>query len=254
MTLYIRKGALKMQSLKEFMVNPCEWRVFEEPLYSKRNTCCCAWEDSTSVKTPLWGCFSFLLMLFFFLHNTIPRLQKSWTRNQPPKGLTMFHKVIRLSIAIIKMKYLVRRWHRIKASGPNSVNRDGFGVSPGVERTDPLHHSIAGLELCPDARQTTHYSSRSDMDVPRSLWPSNRYPGTLVDFDPALKNLSYSSRTLAECWEIMSPRSLHFRDNSELLYNQVHLPPSIILEWEDNCEIILSWGESIYWILNRFLL
>lgn len=190
----------------------------------------------------------------FFLHNTIPRLQKSWNKNQPPKGLTMFHKVIRLSIAIIKMKYLVRQWHRIKASGPNSVNRDGFGVSPGVERTDSLHHSTTGLELCPDARQMTHYSSRSDMDVPRSLWPSNRYPGTLVDFDPALKNLSYSSRTLAECWEIMAPRSLHFRDDSELLYNQVHLPPSIILEWEDNCQIILSWGESIYWILNRFLL
>ncbi|XP_041524024.1 A-kinase anchor protein 9-like isoform X3 [Microtus oregoni] len=117
-----------------------------------------------------------------------PGFRNPETGTSRPKGLAIFRKAVRVSIAITRMKYLVRRWHRVKASGPNNVNRDGFGVGPGVERTDPLYHSTSGLELYPDPRQMTHYSSRSDLDFPRSPLPFNRYPGTLVDFNPALTN------------------------------------------------------------------
>ncbi|XP_049995677.1 A-kinase anchor protein 9 isoform X5 [Alexandromys fortis] len=117
-----------------------------------------------------------------------PGFRNPETGTSCPKGLAIFRKAVRVSIAITRMKYLVRRWHRVKASGPNNVNRDGFGVGPGVERTDPLYHSTSGLELYPDPRQMTHYSSRSDLDFPRSPLPYNRYPGTLVDFNPALTN------------------------------------------------------------------
>ncbi|XP_057614340.1 A-kinase anchor protein 9 isoform X5 [Chionomys nivalis] len=117
-----------------------------------------------------------------------PGFRSPETETSRPKGLAIFRKAVRVSIAITRMKYLVRRWHRVKASGPNSVNRDGFGVGPGVERTDPLYHSTSGLELYPDPRQMAHYSSRSDLDFPRSPLPFNRYPGTLVDFSPALTN------------------------------------------------------------------
>ncbi|KAK7834814.1 hypothetical protein U0070_022785 [Myodes glareolus] len=117
-----------------------------------------------------------------------PGFNSPETGTSRPKGLAVFRKAIRVSIAITRMKYLVRRWHRVKASGPNNVNRDGFGVSPGVERTDPLYHSTSGLELYPDPRQMTHYSSRSDLDFPRSPLSFNRYPGTVVDFNPALTN------------------------------------------------------------------
>ncbi|CAO2617454.1 A-kinase anchor protein 9 [Lemmus lemmus] len=123
-----------------------------------------------------------------FRMTRFPGFSNPETGTSRPKGLAIFRKAIRVSIAITRMKYLVRRWHRVKASGPNNVNRDGLGVSPGVERTDPLYHSTSGLELYPDPRQMTHYSSRSDLDFPRSPLPFNRYTGTLIDFSPALTN------------------------------------------------------------------
>ncbi|XP_027247394.1 A-kinase anchor protein 9 isoform X7 [Cricetulus griseus] len=99
------------------------------------------------------------------------------------EGLTRFRTAIRVSIAITRMKYLVRRWHRVKSSGPININRDDFGLSPGVEKTDPLYHSTSGLELCEDPRHMT-CRSRSDLDFPRSPLSFNRYPGTLADFNP----------------------------------------------------------------------
>lgn len=100
------------------------------------------------------------------------------------EGLTRFRTAIRVSIAITRMKYLVRRWHRVKNAGPININRDDFGLSPGVEKTDPLYHSTSGLELCEDPRHMT-CRSRSDLDFPRSPLSFNRYPGTLADLNAA---------------------------------------------------------------------
>lgn len=96
-----------------------------------------------------------------------------------PKGCTRFRIAARVSIAVSRMKYLIRRWDQVKGI---NITRDGFGLSPGVEKTDSLYHSSGGLELYGDTRQMT-YRSRSDLDLPRSPLPFTRYPGTVADLN-----------------------------------------------------------------------
>ncbi|XP_042636740.1 A-kinase anchor protein 9 [Orycteropus afer afer] len=108
-----------------------------------------------------------------------------------PKGFTRFRSAVRVSIAISRMKFLVRRWHRVTGSGSININRDGFGLNPGTfwitlgaEKTDPFYHSSGGLELYGEPRHTT-YRARSDLDYPRSPLPfQNRYPGLPADLNP----------------------------------------------------------------------
>ncbi|KAM9651231.1 A-kinase anchor protein 9 isoform 9-T10 [Trichechus inunguis] len=101
-----------------------------------------------------------------------------------PKGFTRFRSAVRVSIAISRMKFLVRRWHRVTGSGSININRDGFGLNPGAAKTDPFYHSSGGLELYGEPRHTT-YRARSDLDYPRSPLPfQNRYPGLPADLNP----------------------------------------------------------------------
>ncbi|NWQ73361.1 AKAP9 protein, partial [Columbina picui] len=81
------------------------------------------------------------------------------------KGFTRFRSAVRVSIAISRMKFLVRRWQRVTGSGILSVN---------------VFSQNAGNELCPDSssggvdlygEQRHPYRSRSDMESPRS--PAN---------------------------------------------------------------------------------
>ncbi|XP_070280325.1 A-kinase anchor protein 9 isoform X3 [Myotis yumanensis] len=100
-----------------------------------------------------------------------------------PKGFTRFRSAVRVSMAISRMKFLVRRWHRVTSSGSININRDG--LNPGAEKTDLFYHSPGGLELYGEPRHTT-YRSRADLDYPRSPLPfQNRYPGTPADLNPA---------------------------------------------------------------------
>ncbi|XP_053511069.1 A-kinase anchor protein 9 isoform X2 [Artibeus jamaicensis] len=102
-----------------------------------------------------------------------------------PKGFTRFRSAVRVSMAISRMKFLVRRWHRVTSSGSININRDGFGLSPGAEKTDLFYPSPGGLELYGEPRHTA-YRSRSDLDCPRSPLPfQNRYPGPSADLNPA---------------------------------------------------------------------
>ncbi|XP_045877041.1 A-kinase anchor protein 9 isoform X3 [Meles meles] len=101
-----------------------------------------------------------------------------------PKGFTRFRSAVRVSMAISRMKFLVRRWQRVTSSGSININRDGFGLSPGAEKTDPFYHSSGGLELYGEPRHTT-YRSRSELDYSRSPVPfQNRYPGPPADLNP----------------------------------------------------------------------
>ncbi|XP_058534282.1 A-kinase anchor protein 9 isoform X3 [Ochotona princeps] len=101
-----------------------------------------------------------------------------------PRGFTRFRSAARVSIAISRMKFLVRRWHRVTGSGSININRDGFGLHPGADKTDSFYHSSGGLELYGEPRHTA-YRSRSDLDYPRSPLPfQNRYPGTPADLNP----------------------------------------------------------------------
>ncbi|XP_012881458.1 PREDICTED: A-kinase anchor protein 9 [Dipodomys ordii] len=86
-----------------------------------------------------------------------------------PKGFTRFRSAARVSIAISRMKFLVQRWHRVTGWGSININRDGFGLNPGNEKTDSFYHS-GGLEFYKEPRHTT-YLSRSDLDYPRSPLP-----------------------------------------------------------------------------------
>ncbi|KAM6152629.1 A-kinase anchor protein 9 [Erethizon dorsatum] len=100
-----------------------------------------------------------------------------------PRGFTRFRSAVRVCIAISRMKFLVRRWHRVTGSGSININRNGFGLHQGAEKTDPFYSS-GGLELYGESRHTT-YHSRSDLEYPRSPLPfQNRYPGTPADLNP----------------------------------------------------------------------
>uniref|UniRef100_A0A8C6MRQ1 A kinase anchor protein 9 n=1 Tax=Mus spicilegus TaxID=10103 RepID=A0A8C6MRQ1_MUSSI len=109
-----------------------------------------------------------------------------------PKAFTRFRSAVRVSIAISRMKFLVRRWQQVTSTSSININRDGFGLSPGIEKTDAFYHSPGGLELYGEPRHTT-YRSRFDLDYPRSLLPlQNRYPGTPGD----LNSISMASSQL----------------------------------------------------------
>ncbi|XP_009952682.1 PREDICTED: LOW QUALITY PROTEIN: A-kinase anchor protein 9-like, partial [Leptosomus discolor] len=80
------------------------------------------------------------------------------------KGFTRFRSAVRVSIAISRMKFLVRRWHRVTGSGILSINRDVFSQSTGSEvRPDSFS---GGVDLYGEQRHS--YRSRSVMESPRS--------------------------------------------------------------------------------------
>ncbi|XP_035752650.1 A-kinase anchor protein 9 isoform X3 [Egretta garzetta] len=97
------------------------------------------------------------------------------------KGFTRFRSAVRVSIAISRMKFLVRRWHRVTGSGILSVNRDVFSQNTGNElRPDSFS---GGMDLYGEQRHS--YRSRSDMESPRS--PVNfqhKFHGTHMELNP----------------------------------------------------------------------
>ncbi|XP_065587317.1 A-kinase anchor protein 9 isoform X2 [Cyrtonyx montezumae] len=83
---------------------------------------------------------------------------------QHSKGFTRFRSAVRVSIAISRMKFLVRRWHRVTGSGTLSNTRDVFGQNTGNElRPDSFS---SGVDLYGEQRHS--YRSRSDVESPRS--------------------------------------------------------------------------------------
>ncbi|NXE87370.1 AKAP9 protein, partial [Menura novaehollandiae] len=98
------------------------------------------------------------------------------------KGFTRFRSAVRVSIAISRMKFLVRRWHRVTGSGVLSINRDVFSQNTGNElRPDSFS---GGMDLYGEQRHS--YRSRSGMESPRS--PVNfqhKFHGMHADLNPA---------------------------------------------------------------------
>ncbi|XP_041104791.1 A-kinase anchor protein 9 isoform X4 [Polyodon spathula] len=85
------------------------------------------------------------------------------------RGFTRFRSAVRVTIAISRMKFLVRRWQRAAgsvSSPSSSVNRNGFGQITGNEaRTgSPLHPG--GVETYRDRRTSSR--ARSGLESPRS--------------------------------------------------------------------------------------
>ncbi|XP_063268528.1 A-kinase anchor protein 9 isoform X2 [Prinia subflava] len=97
------------------------------------------------------------------------------------KGFTRFRSAVRVSIAISRMKFLVRRWHRVTGSGILTINRDVFSQNTGNElRPDSFS---GGMDLYGEQRHS--YRSRSGMESPRS--PINfqhKLQGMHADLNP----------------------------------------------------------------------
>ncbi|KAM4794140.1 A-kinase anchor protein 9 isoform 2-T2 [Cyanocitta cristata] len=97
------------------------------------------------------------------------------------KGFTRFRSAVRVCIAISRMKFLVRRWHRVTGSGILTINRDVFSQNTGNElRPDSFS---GGMDLYGEQRHS--YRSRSGMESPRS--PVNfqhKFHGMHADLNP----------------------------------------------------------------------
>ncbi|MBN3298083.1 AKAP9 protein, partial [Amia calva] len=65
------------------------------------------------------------------------------------RGFSRFRSAVRVSIALSRMKFLVRRWQRATGSGMSaSINRNGFGQITGNElRADSPYLHPGGLEV-----------------------------------------------------------------------------------------------------------
>uniref|UniRef100_A0ABM5GNN4 A-kinase anchor protein 9 isoform X4 n=1 Tax=Pogona vitticeps TaxID=103695 RepID=A0ABM5GNN4_9SAUR len=98
------------------------------------------------------------------------------------KGFTRFRSAVRVLIAISRMKFLVRRWHRVTGYNLIGISRDSFGHNTGNElRPDSLS---GGLEFYGEHRQSS-YRSRSELESLRSpLCYQPRFQGIHSDLSP----------------------------------------------------------------------
>ncbi|XP_038653846.1 A-kinase anchor protein 9 [Scyliorhinus canicula] len=109
------------------------------------------------------------------------------------RGFTRFRSVVRVSIAISRLRFLVRRWLRATCSSGLTGNRNGHGqVLANEQRVDsPLLHSGSmslesslTRELFGDRRLCTS-RQRSGQESPRSATNSQpRYQSNLLDSNP----------------------------------------------------------------------
>uniref|UniRef100_A0A663LU84 A-kinase anchoring protein 9 n=1 Tax=Athene cunicularia TaxID=194338 RepID=A0A663LU84_ATHCN len=109
------------------------------------------------------------------------------------KGFTRFRSAVRVSIAISRMKFLVRRWHRVTGSGILSINRDVFSQNTGNElRPDSFS---GGMDLYGEQRHS--YRSRSDIEfhgTHADLNPVSFACSQLQNYDPERALTDYINR------------------------------------------------------------
>nr|XP_015213350.1 PREDICTED: A-kinase anchor protein 9 isoform X3 [Lepisosteus oculatus] len=121
------------------------------------------------------------------------------------RGFTRFRSVVRVSIALSRMKFLVRRWQRATGSGSSpasSVNRNGFGQITGNEvRTDSpyLHPEVYGERRASSRGRSGRESPRSTLSVHHRYQTTAEAPGSLAcshlqNYDPDRALTDYISR------------------------------------------------------------
>ncbi|MBN3325059.1 AKAP9 protein, partial [Atractosteus spatula] len=121
------------------------------------------------------------------------------------RGFTRFRSVVRVSIALSRMKFLVRRWQRATGSGSSpasSVNRNGFGQITGNEvRTDSpyLHPEVYGERRASSRGRSGRESPRSTLSVHHRYQTTADAPGSLAcshlqNYDPDRALTDYISR------------------------------------------------------------
>ncbi|KAM4705164.1 A-kinase anchor protein 9 [Rhinophrynus dorsalis] len=101
------------------------------------------------------------------------------------RAFTRFRSAVRVSIAISRMRFLVRRWQRATGSSQGSMNRNGFGQTSGNEmRTDSPYLPTGSLELFGEQRHSA-CRSRSGFDSPQSTVNSqHRYNAVSTELSP----------------------------------------------------------------------
>ncbi|XP_048415626.2 A-kinase anchor protein 9 isoform X3 [Stegostoma tigrinum] len=110
------------------------------------------------------------------------------------RGFTRFRSVVRVSIAVSRLRFLVRRWFRVAGSSGLTGNRNGHDqVSANEPRADSpfLHSGSISLEsslskeLFGEHRHSTS-RQRSGQESPRSITNSqSRYQSSLLDSNPS---------------------------------------------------------------------
>ncbi|XP_029444704.1 A-kinase anchor protein 9 isoform X2 [Rhinatrema bivittatum] len=101
------------------------------------------------------------------------------------RAFTRFRSAVRVSIAISRMKFLVRRWQRAIGASSITSNRNDFGQSSGNEvRAGSPYFPPGGLDLYGEQRLSSS-RSRSDLESPRSTVTSqHRYQVIPADLSP----------------------------------------------------------------------
>ncbi|XP_053916677.1 A-kinase anchor protein 9 isoform X2 [Cuculus canorus] len=128
------------------------------------------------------------------------------------KGFTRFRSAVRVSIAISRMKFLVRRWQRVTGSGILSVNRDVFSQNTGNElRPDSFS---GGMDLYGEQRHS--YRSRFP-SMHADLNPASFTCSQLQNYDPERALTDYINRLEA------LQRRLGSVQSGSTSYTQLHL-------------------------------
>ncbi|XP_041421820.1 A-kinase anchor protein 9 isoform X2 [Xenopus laevis] len=101
------------------------------------------------------------------------------------RAFTRFRSAVRVSIAISRMKFLVRRWQRATGSSPSSINRNVFGQITGNElRTESPYPPSGSLDNYGEQRHLA-CRSRSEFDSPQSTVNSQHRNNTVSDASPS---------------------------------------------------------------------
>ncbi|XP_074691411.1 A-kinase anchor protein 9 isoform X4 [Strix aluco] len=128
------------------------------------------------------------------------------------KGFTRFRSAVRVSIAISRMKFLVRRWHRVTGSGILSINRDVFSQNTGNElRPDSFS---GGMDLYGEQRHS--YRSRFH-GTHADLNPVSFACSQLQNYDPERALTDYINRLEA------LQRRLGSVQSASTSYTQLHV-------------------------------
>ncbi|XP_042658067.1 A-kinase anchor protein 9 isoform X2 [Tyto alba] len=127
------------------------------------------------------------------------------------KGFTRFRSAVRVCIAISRMKFLVRRWHRVTGSGILSISRDVFSQNTGSElRPDSFS---GGMDLYGEQRhsyRSRFHSTHADLN------PVSFACSQLQNYDPERALTDYINRLEA------LQRRLGSAQSASTSYTQLH--------------------------------
>uniref|UniRef100_A0A667X5M4 A kinase (PRKA) anchor protein 9 n=1 Tax=Myripristis murdjan TaxID=586833 RepID=A0A667X5M4_9TELE len=138
-----------------------------------------------------------------------PSLSSLDSLSQRRRGLTRFRSAVRVSIALSRMRFLVKRWQKATGMGSvssTSVNKNETGQTIGTERDSPYLHPASVEVFRERGGGLSSSRGRSGRDSPRSAVSSTHHrfhvagdPGALTcshlqNYDPDRALTDYISR------------------------------------------------------------